>query len=106
MFALAISSLSTGAIAQTDAKNDCVLGVVAMLNFAQTNLSTQETLPQLSVDKLKFLITFEVATTPEEHEPLSRFAVTIEGVERVNTQVMAADIQTMRRIYPAVLQKN
>ena len=77
-----------------------------MLNFAQTNLSTQETLPQLSVDKLKFLITFEVATTPEEHEPLSRFAVTIEGVERVNTQVMAADIQTMRRIYPAVLQKN
>ncbi len=32
--------------------------------------------------------------------------MTIEGVEPINTQVMAADIQTMRRIYPAVLQKN
>ncbi len=59
MFALAIRSSTTGYIAQIDAENDCVLGVVAMLNFAQTNLSTQETLLQLSVDKLKFLTLFE-----------------------------------------------
>jgi hypothetical protein len=59
MFALAIRSSTTGAIAQPEAENDCILGVVAMLNFAQTNLSTQETLLQLSVDKLKFLTTFK-----------------------------------------------
>lgn len=77
-----------------------------MLNLAQTNLSTQETLLQLSIDKLIFLTPFEAATTPEELEPLARFDVTIEGAERIDTQVMAAGIQAMRRMCPAAFQKN
>lgn len=57
MFALAIRSSTTGAIAQTEAENDCDLAVAAMLNLAQTNLSTQETLLQISIDKLIFFDT-------------------------------------------------
>lgn len=76
-----------------------------MLNLAQTNLSTQETLLQLSIDKLIFLTPFEAAT-PEELEPLARFDVTIEGAERIDTQVLAAGIQAMRRMCPTPFQKN
>lgn len=106
MFALAIRSSTTGAIAQTDGENDCDLADATMLNLAQTNLSTQETLLQLSADKLIFLTPFEAATTPEELEPLSRFDVTIEEAERIDTQVMAAGIQAMRRMCPTAFQKN
>jgi hypothetical protein len=105
MFALAIRSSTTGAIAQTEAENDCDLADATIPNLAQTNLSNQETLLQLSIDKLIFLTLFEAATTPEELEPLARSDVTIEEAERIDTQVMAAGIQAMRRMCPAAFQK-
>ena len=77
-----------------------------MLNLAKTNLSNQETLLQLSIDRLIFLTLFEAATTPEKLEPLARSDVTIEEAEHIDTQVMAAGIQAMRRMCPAAFQKN
>ncbi len=62
-FFAAIGSSTTGALAQTEAENDRDLAVAAMLNLAQTNLSTQETLLQLSIDKLIFLTLFVITTT-------------------------------------------
>ena len=105
-FFAAIGSSTTGALAQTEAENDCDLAVAAMLNLAQTILSTQETLLQLSIDKFIFLTLFKAATTPEELEPLARSDVTIEEAERIDTQVMASGIQAMRRMCPAAFQKN
>lgn len=97
---LAIGLSTTGVMAQSQETNDCEMAVAAMINLAQINMSNQETMLQLSVDKLNLLTTMAAENSPEELDALARFDLTFEGATKIDTQVMTSGISALRRMCP------
>lgn len=105
IFALAIGSSTLPAMAEIPAMTDCEHAVAAMMNLAETNLRNQETLLQLSADKLNLIVTFADATTPEELVALSRFDNTLETATASDPRLMASGIRALRRMCPDDFQQ-
>ena len=86
---------------QSEAEShNCEMAVAAMINLAQIYMSNQETMLQLSVDKLNLLTTMAAENSPEELDALARFDLTFEGVTKIDTQVMPSGISALRRMCP------
>ncbi len=86
---------------QSEAEShNCEMAVAAMINLARTNMSNQETMLQLSVDKLNLLTTMATENSPEELGALARFDHTLEGAMKIDTQVLTSGISALRSMCP------
>ncbi|MGH1415707.1 MAG: hypothetical protein ACRBB0_19615 [Pelagimonas sp.] len=101
-----IGSSSNGAVAQDAASDDCELAVAAMINLAQTNLANSEAMVQLSIDKLGLLTSIGGQANADMVEAMSAMDETLDGVEQIDSPVVAGGIAAMRRMCPDAFPQN